>query len=97
MSPLPLRDGLSVYFTDVTARQLAAEAIARSQAEALRIHKTLEGVLDGMTDGLNIVDTDWRYTYFNEQAALLLGVRLEDMLGNAFGICSPSLRRPPSA
>jgi PAS domain-containing protein len=77
----PSSDGLSVYFRDISERKHAEATIARSQAEALSIHRTLEGVLAGMTDGLNIVDLDWRYTYFNEQAALLLGVRAEDMLG----------------
>jgi PAS domain S-box-containing protein len=77
----PTDEGLSVYFRDISERKHAEEAIARSQAEALRIHQTLEGVLGAMTDGLNIVDKDWRYTYFNEQAARLLFVRAEDMLG----------------
>jgi PAS domain S-box-containing protein len=77
----PSEEGLSVYFTDVTERHLAAEAIAASEAATRKVNVKLEGVLAGMTDGLNIVDTDWRYTYFNEQAALLLGVRVEDMLG----------------
>jgi PAS domain S-box-containing protein len=77
----PASDGISVYFRDITERKHAAEAIARSQAEALRVHQTLEGVLNGMTDGLNLVDKNWRYTYFNEQAARLLFVRAEDMIG----------------
>jgi nitrogen-specific signal transduction histidine kinase len=77
----PSAEGLSIYFRDITADKLAEAAIARSVEETRKINGTLAGVLAGMTDGLNIVDTEWRYTYFNPQAAALLGVRAEDMLG----------------
>ena len=77
----PSVEGLSIYFRDITADKLAEAAIAHSEAATRKVNETLKGVLDGMTDGLNVVDTDWRYTYLNEQAALLLGVRVEDMLG----------------
>jgi PAS domain S-box-containing protein len=77
----PSDDGLSIYFTDITARKQAAEALARSHAEAASIHQTLEGVLASMTDGVNIVDTEWNYTYFNEQASRLLFVNGADMVG----------------
>ena len=77
----PSADGISIYFRDVTAAKLAEEAILRSEAAARKANIRLEGILTGMTDGLIVLDKSWRFTYFNEQAARLLLVNAEDMIG----------------
>jgi PAS domain S-box-containing protein len=77
----PSADGLSVYFRDISERKDAEGSLAQSVAETRTVNETLAGVLAGMTDGLAVVDTGWRFTYFNEQAGLLLGVSAKDMLG----------------
>ena len=47
------------------------EAIATSPAN----------ILDRVTDGFVALDTNWRYTYVNRQAALLFGRRPQDLIG----------------
>ena len=72
-SAAPIRDsagnvlGVVLVFHDVTEKR--------------RAHRELQNVLDSISDGLSVVDRNWRYTYFNEQGARIIGVRREDMIG----------------
>jgi PAS domain S-box-containing protein len=38
-------------------------------------------VLNSITDGLAVLDKNWRYTYFSEQGARIIGMRREQLLG----------------
>jgi PAS domain S-box-containing protein len=60
--------------TDITDR-LEAESTSRQTSEKL------QSILSSMTDGMNSVDRDWRFTYINEAGSALLGVRPEEFLG----------------
>ena len=44
-------------------------------------HQQLPSVLSSITDGLLVLDKDWRYTYCNEQGARMIGMRVEQLLG----------------
>jgi len=72
------RDGKFVHtrcFTrDVTERK-RAEAKARQQEQRTRT------ILESITDAFCAFDHDWRFTYINGQAEILLGRRREDLLG----------------
>ncbi|MCA1248349.1 PAS domain-containing protein [Massilia sp. MS-15] len=76
----PFRDqdgkvtGLLGVSRDITERKDAADKIQAA-------HDSLQRVLDSITDGLAILDKDWRYTYFSETGARMLGVRSEDLIG----------------
>ncbi len=76
----PLKDGdgkvigASKVVRDISSHK-AAEAIA------LTAHRRLQNVLGSITDGLAVLDKDWRYTYFSEQAARIVGVNAADLLG----------------
>ncbi len=59
---------------DITERK-------RTEAELRSTSERLSAVLDSMTDGLAMLDKDWRYTLFSERAAVLCNVRSEDLLG----------------
>ncbi len=52
-----------------------------TEEDLRRAHLKLQNVLGSITDGLAIMDTEWRFTYFSEQGARMLGVRVQDMLG----------------
>jgi PAS domain S-box-containing protein len=41
----------------------------------------LQSVLNSITGGLAVLDKNWRYTYFSEQGARILGMRPEQLLG----------------
>jgi transcriptional regulator with PAS, ATPase and Fis domain len=73
-----------------TARQflrLPAEAskditdLKRAEADLRQADHRLQRVLKSITDGMAILDKNWRYTYFNEQGALIIGMRPEQLLG----------------
>ena len=55
--------------------------ILETEEELRRAHLKLQNVLGSITDGLAIMDKEWRFTYFSEQGARMLGVRAEDMVG----------------
>ena len=52
------------------------------RTEALRRsdHK-LQVIMSSITDGLLMLDRNWCFTYFNEQGARMVGMRLEQLLG----------------
>jgi PAS domain S-box-containing protein len=70
---------------DVTERKQAEEKLVASQAQ-------LQTVLDSITDGLAVLDTNWRYTYVSEQAADIIGMRREDLLGHCVWDIFPHLK-----
>src|SRR5205085_10298678 len=61
------------------ARLLARAQSARAEAEAA--HRQIESTLERVSDAFVALDTDWRYTYVNQQAGELFGRRPEDLIG----------------
>lgn len=70
----PAERRVAVLFNDITARREAEDALALA-------NQKLQTTLNSIIDGLLVLDHEWRYTYFSETAARMLGVRVEDMLG----------------
>lgn len=58
---------------------LAQEQQARAEAEAAR--NQIVNILESITDAFFALDKDWRYTYLNRQAELLLQRKREELLG----------------
>ncbi len=46
-----------------------------------QVHHQLQSVLRSITDGLAVLDKNWRYTYFSKQGAQIIGMRPEQLLG----------------
>ena len=67
-------EGVLVTCQDVTEVFTSAQKLAKSTAE-------LGDVLGSITDGLLVLDKGWRYTYFNEQGASMIGMRPENLVG----------------
>ena len=68
-------EGVLVTCQDVTEVFISGQKLARSTEE-------LRQVLGSITDGLLVLDKNWRYTYFNEQGASMIGMRREDLIGS---------------
>ncbi|MBZ5726388.1 MAG: PAS domain S-box protein [Acidobacteriia bacterium] len=72
-SAAPIRDsagnllGVVLVFQDVTEKR--------------RAHQELQNVLGSISDGMLVLDRNWRYTYFSEQGARMIGMRREDLIG----------------
>ncbi len=69
---------------DITERKLAA---LTTQKVADRLSNTLESI----TDGFYAVDTNWRFTYVNRAAEILLGENRTALLGHVLWECFPDL------
>lgn len=78
----PVRDaagavcGVLVVSLDVTAK-LTAERERDAMAAGLK------NVLESTTDGLAVLDKQWRYTYINDQGARMVSLRPEDLIGKS--------------
>jgi PAS domain S-box-containing protein len=76
----PIRDasgavcGIFVVSHDVTAK-------LKAERERDTIAANLKNVLESTTDGLVVLDKQGRYTYVNEQAARIVALRPEEMIG----------------
>ncbi|HSP34739.1 MAG TPA: PAS domain S-box protein [Thermoanaerobaculia bacterium] len=79
---LPYRDdrgeviGLLGISRDITERKNA-------EVELCAAHESLARILNSITDGLAVLDREWRYTYLSDAGAKMLGVRREDLLGRS--------------
>lgn len=88
---MPYRDaqgrvvGLLGVSRDITQRKQLEDELHRSREE-------LQAILDSITDGLAVLDCSWRYTYFSEQGARMLGLRREDIVGRNFWELFPHAR-----
>jgi len=72
------KDGSFVHtrcFTRDVTEQKLAEATLREQ------ERRTQTILESVTDAFCALDRDWRFTYVNRQAEVLLGRSREDLLG----------------
>lgn len=67
--------GLLGIARDITERKEAERQVTAS-------HAALQRVLDSISDGLAILDHEWRYTYFSETGARMIGMQPEQLLGH---------------
>ena len=73
---------------DVTARKEA-------EAEQAATHQRTREVLERVTDGFYALDRNWRFTYINATAELILGRMREDLLGKSiWEEFAPALETP---
>jgi PAS domain S-box-containing protein len=91
--------GVLVLLVDTTAsaevRQLQAEENRLLEAE--REGRSLrESLLDAMSDGFAAFDEQWRYTYVNRQAEILLGHSGAELLGRDVWEVFPEARSGPA-
>jgi len=66
--------GMLVMMSDITERKQAEDRLHQA-------NQKLQSTLDSITDGLLVLDRNWRYTYFSETGAKMIGMRCEDLIG----------------
>jgi PAS domain S-box-containing protein len=77
---------------DITERKALEDALRTRERELSEAHRKLERVLNSISDGLVVLDKDWRYIYFNEQGARIVGMRPEELVGNCIWELFPHLK-----
>jgi PAS domain S-box-containing protein len=70
---------------DISERKLA-------QREVQRLAERLSTTLESITDAFYTLDNGWRFSYVNREAANLLGIAAEDLLGHELWATFPGLR-----
>ena len=91
-SLLRYADGTPRYFLsqiqDITARKAA-------EAEFAATHMRLQQVLEQITDGFYALDRDWRFTYVNPAAELMLAQPRAKLLGTSvWDAFAPAIETP---
>jgi PAS domain S-box-containing protein len=90
----PIRDsngvvrGILDVSHDVTAK-------LETERERDAIAANLKNVLESTTDGLGVLDKQWRYTYINAQGARMVSMRPEDMIGKSVAELFPLAQDTP--
>jgi PAS domain S-box-containing protein len=82
ISAYPSKDGLSVYFRNITERK-------KNDAKLKQAENELVTVLENMTDGFFVVDKAWTITYATEKIAAMLGINKRDYIGKNLWHCFP--------
>ena len=68
---------------EIAERGRAEKARAESQAIQQAAQRQADRILSSITDGFAAIDRDWRFTYVNPQAEVILRRRREDLLGRS--------------
>jgi PAS domain S-box-containing protein len=84
----PSKDGLAVYYKDITKRKEAEEALRKAKERT-------EGMLNGMTDTYVAFDRQFRFTEMNRLMEKQLGRRKEDLLGKVVWEVFPEMKKGP--
>jgi len=87
-----IRTLLDLLQEQIASDTVQPEIVGRLR-QAVEKHQT---ILDSITDGLLVLDRDWRYTYFNENGARMIGMCPEELIGGCVWDFFPS-QRPPSS
>ncbi|WP_254330544.1 PAS domain-containing protein [Corallococcus exiguus] len=85
---VPLRDGVLLRLRDITSAQRVEEGL-RETLDWVR------DVLESMPDAFFTVDTDWRLTYVNRNAAALTGRSQEELFRRVLWDACPELCGTP--
>ncbi|MDP9099631.1 MAG: response regulator [Verrucomicrobiota bacterium] len=88
----PLDVGLLDVRISVAERQIR-ELAERNQARAALVEsaRTMTNILEKTTDGFFAVDSEWKLTYLNAAAEVMLGLKREEVLGRVLWEGFPEL------
>jgi PAS domain S-box-containing protein len=70
-----------VIIRNVTETVRTEQALAESEDALRRTNDKLRATIDSITDGLLVLDRDWRYTLVSERAAKIIGIKAGDLIG----------------
>jgi PAS domain S-box-containing protein len=74
-------DSIVILARNVTAAVRVERALAASEEALRRSNQKLRETIDSITDGVVVLDRDWRYTVVSDRAAAIVGMKPEDLIG----------------
>ncbi|WP_114749336.1 PAS domain S-box protein [Pleomorphovibrio marinus] len=74
VSAFPSKEGLSIYFKDITEKKEADKKL-------LEAYKEKNNILERIGDAFFALDKDWKVTYWNKRAEEIIGISREDLIG----------------
>jgi PAS domain S-box-containing protein len=108
LGPLETPDGMlvSAAIRDITERKRVEQQIrdlnkhleARVEertAALLRSEERFHEALDGMMEGVQLIDREWRYTYMNDAAVAQSRYTREQLIGRTMMECYPGIEDTP--
>jgi len=85
----PSRDGLAVFFQDITARKRGEEALSFANREKGALLAQLNGLLENAPVGLAFFDREHRYLRINEKLADINGILADAHIGRTISELLP--------
>jgi PAS domain S-box-containing protein len=70
-----------VFARNITATVQVERALAASEEALRRSNHKLRETIDSITDGLVVMDRDWRFTMVSDRAAAIVGLGQHEMIG----------------
>jgi PAS domain S-box-containing protein len=70
-----------VFVRNVTQTVRVERALAASEDALRNTNQKLRETIDNITDGVLVMDKDWRYTFVSARAADMLGMKPEQLVG----------------
>lgn len=89
----PSKEGLSVYFTNITEKKKQKEDNRENRQKLHEIEEDLKHVLESMTDGFYTLDRNWNIKYATDKVAAMLGVNKEDYIGKNIWDSFPDIKK----
>ncbi|MBZ5609307.1 MAG: PAS domain S-box protein [Acidobacteriia bacterium] len=88
-------DGIGALLLTGVVASILVERLKRSDARLVDAHGKTGAILEGISDGFNTFDREWRYTYVNAAAARMLGKAPEELLGRTLWELWPQAEESP--
>jgi PAS domain S-box-containing protein len=70
-----------VVVRNVTGSARVESALATTEDALRKTNEKLRETIDSITDGLLVMDRDWRYTFVSERAARIIGMTAQELVG----------------
>jgi PAS domain S-box-containing protein len=69
-----------VFIRNVTEAVRMEQALANTEDTLRETNDKLQKTIDSITDGVLVLDREWRYTYVSERAAKIIGMKPEQLV-----------------
>jgi len=75
-------ESVVIFVRNVAPIVRMEQELARSEEALRHTNEALRRTIDRIADGLVVLDRNWRYTFVSERASRILGMRVEELVGN---------------